>query len=244
MIRSVACFLVLVVMSIGSADGQDLEVDHVFVMVPAAAPVRSVLGAAGFRVRPDSGVHEGIGTASFGIAFANAYLEIVWVVDSADFAGSPFGLAARLTANPPGSPYGIGLRRAVGYIGDLPFETRPYQADWMLPEAPTEVAAWTGHVLEPAVFVVSPPMSWTATVEEFPLILAGLPHPNGIRELTRVRLVGPELPVESVVVRALESTGLVEFVSGPKHVLELVFDRGTVENRDFLPTLPLVVWHR
>ena len=87
-------------------------------------------------------------------------------------------------------------------------------------------------------------MSWTATVNEFPAILERLPHPNGIRELTGVRLAGPGRPVESVLGRALENRRLVEFVAGPDHLLKLYFDHGTAQNWDFRPTLPLVMWYR
>ena len=244
MLRSAIALLTLLAVVVPRANGQALEVDHMFIMVPARAPVMEALAAAGFRVRPDSGVHEGIGTASFGIAFANAYLELVWIVDSADFARSPFGLAQRLAATPRGSPFGIGLRQASGHLDALPFETSSYQAEWMLPGAASEIAAWTGDVREPAVLVVAPPMTWLATLEEFPAILERLPHPNGIRELTRVLVAGPGLPVESAVSRALVRKGLVEFVRGPDHHLELFFDHGAGRNWDFRPTLPLVIWYR
>lgn len=243
-LRSAIPLLTLLAIGVTQASGQDLEVDHVFIMTSARAPAMEALAAAGFSVRPDSGVHEGIGTASIGIAFANAYLELVWIVDSADFAKSPFGLAPRLSTSPSGSPFGIGLRWAGGQPNVLPFETRPYQAEWMLPGAATEIATWTGDVREPAVFVVAPPMTWSATLEEFPAIFERLPHPNGIRELTRVRVAGPGLPVESAVSRALIRKGIVEFVQSPDHHLELFFDHGARRSWDFRPTLPLVIRYR
>ena len=244
-LRGALPLLVASTVAVAPAAGQDLEVDHVFIMVQARSPAAGALAAAGFAIRPDSTVHEGIGTASSSARFSNAYLELVWVVDSADFAESPFGMSDRLAASPAGSPFGIGLRRASGRLeGELPFETSPYQAEWMLPDAPSEIAAWAGDVREPAVFVVAPPMTWRATVEAYPGVLQNLPHPNGIRQLTQVRILGPGPPVESVVSRVLAGSGLVEFVSGPDHVLELVFDGGGVGRRDFRPALPLVIRHR
>ena len=87
-------------------------------------------------------------------------------------------------------------------------------------------------------------MTWRATVEAYPGVLQNLPHPNGIRQLTQVRILGPGPPVESVVSRVLAGSGLVEFVSGPDHVLEFVFDGGGVGRRDLRPALPLVILFR
>ena len=87
-------------------------------------------------------------------------------------------------------------------------------------------------------------MSWRATVEGYPSILDGLPHPNGVRTLSHVRVVGPGLPVESPVSRALTDRHLVEFAEGPEHLLELFFDGGVGQSWDLRPTLPLVIWHR
>ena len=88
-LRSVIASLSLTAVVVTAAHGQNLEVDHVFIMVSAGSPASEQLRAVGFAVRPDSAVHEGIGTAAFGVAFSNAYLELVWVVDSMDFGRAP-----------------------------------------------------------------------------------------------------------------------------------------------------------
>jgi hypothetical protein len=57
-----------------------LEVDHVFILTaPTAKEERAAVEAAGFAIGSHVAKHAGAGTASVGVLFANAYLELLWL---------------------------------------------------------------------------------------------------------------------------------------------------------------------
>ena len=80
--------------------------------------------------------HDGQGTASKSVAFANAYLELLWVDASVtlnpDLEAS-FDRYRRGSgwARADPSPFGIAFRRTSSAPTTLPFETRSHSAEWM-----------------------------------------------------------------------------------------------------------------
>jgi hypothetical protein len=57
-----------------------LEVDHVFILTaPMAKEERAAVEAAGLTIGQHVAKHTGAGTASVGVLFSNAYLELLWL---------------------------------------------------------------------------------------------------------------------------------------------------------------------
>ena len=67
-----------------------------------------------------------------------------------------------------------------------------------------------------------------------------LDHPAGIREITRVRIMGPGGDCASAVAEAVVRTGAVLLEEATKHLMEITFDGGQEHLKDFRPALPLV----
>jgi len=220
--------------------GQALEVDHVFVFVEHGADGAQVLRGEGFVVDPNPAEHAGQGTASLGVMFRNAYLELIWIDDASEFDQLGFGFPER-RATPDGSPFGIGLRRALADEA-LPFATEPYVEEWMAGAGPIQFAAWTGALAEPAIFVVPESMRWDTVVEQIPQVAPLTEHRLPVRELTGLTIIGPGLPTPSAAVRVLDEWDLVEFGDGASHALYLTFDGGAQgETIDLRPLLPIIV---
>jgi Glyoxalase-like domain len=91
-----------------------LEIDHIFCMVPDDGPWRAALTNAGFLL--DGGtVHGDQGTRNQRVAFAQRYLELVWLSSRADATANPLRFDVRADWRTTGaSPFGIGLRGSLG----------------------------------------------------------------------------------------------------------------------------------
>jgi hypothetical protein len=90
-----------------------VELDHLFLLTTPAAPEVAALAALGLTPTYRR-THVGQGTANVCYAFANAFLEVLWVTDAAEAQSPPVArmqLAAR-AAWPTGqsSPFGIAWR--------------------------------------------------------------------------------------------------------------------------------------
>lgn len=222
------------------AVAQSIGVDHVFVFVSPNAPEARKLRDAGFVVMQDTSRHTGQGTASLSVKFRNAYLELIWVDDPEEFQRVGLGMPER-RGDPAGSPFGIGLKRT-DREGDMPFPTDPYTADWMGDSEPIQMATWSGSIAEPLIFVVPDGMQWDIAYERVPQLERYTRHELEVRNLTELRLVGPNLAAASPTLAVLADLGVIQVADGFEHTMHLTFDdgehRGTVDLR---PTLPVVL---
>jgi hypothetical protein len=222
----------------------DLEPDHLFVVVSRQAPEAVRLESAGLRLAPDPVIHEGQGTASRFFFFENAYLELIWVEDPAELKSALPELAQRVVA--PGalvSPFGLGLRREGEASTDLPFPTRPYTAEWMLPETAIRIAEAQPQS-EPFLFVLPHYMSYPSLLEARPATRDLMDHAAGLERVTSVRFHGPRPSQPSAATAYLLEHGVIRWTASDEHALELVFDEGRTGNTiDVRPDLPLIIRH-
>ena len=193
-----------------------MTIDHIFICTVTGAPAAERLIEFGLVEGPPN-THPGQGTACRRFFFENAMLELLWLADP-DEALNEQTRRTRLwdrftSAN--ASPFGIILRD-----GECPFAAWNYRPA-MMPGLDLQVAAETS--------MEEPMWCW-------------LPRPYTRRaaegRLAGVRLIGPELPEESVTA-AMARAGAIELATGEEHLIELRFDQG--RRRDFRPHLPLIV---
>jgi hypothetical protein len=210
------------------------ELDHVFVAASADAPEIQLLRSAGFIEGPAHD-HPGQGTASRGIFFENAYLELIWLTDAQAAATPPVlrtGLAQRAHPREHASPFGFGLRSPIDPVPDAPFETWEYSPAY-LPEGYAFAMATNSQKLdEPLIFFL--PWSRTAAWE--------VPeHPNGARRLTGV-CFGPGAPNPSQVMSDFLGLGLASQEGGASPLMRIQLDnQERNQELDLNPTLPLIL---
>lgn len=234
----VVCMWVLAHPCPGSAVQGPLEVDHVFIAVSPLAPEASALASSGFLIIPDTTIHEGQGTASIVTVFENAYLELIWVQDS---ASDRLDMAARAAwRESHRSPFGIGLRRVDTLRTTLPFKTQSYEAPWMLPGTAIEISTnQNTNPEEPLLFVVPPYMAVPSLIAQG---FVAPPQPIGIHRLTGVRVIHPAGPVASEAARVVSNANGVAIEQGTEHLLVLEFDdQEQGKELDLRPQLPLVI---
>jgi hypothetical protein len=212
-----------------------LELDHVFVAVPEKAPQVSVLTSCGFE-EGNRHPHSGQGTASTGVFFENAYLELIWLEDS-DAAGSPSvrrtHLYERVDLGHEASPFGFGLRKARKGSQPLPFSTWDYRPPY-LPEGASIAMGVNSECLgEPLLFA----LPWkSGPGYECP------DHPNGSHAITKVTLGMSGAAHYSAELQRFSELNLVELNRGTESVLELELDRSRCgEEVDLRPEVPLVM---
>jgi len=210
------------------------ELDHVFVAVSAGGPEIQLLKDAGFLEGPAHD-HSGQGTASRGIFFENAYLELIWLTDPKAAAVPPVlrtGLAKRADPQQPASPFGFGLRSPMKHVPKPPFETWDYRPAYLPEGVALAIAANSEELQEPLIFVL--PWSRRAAWE--------VPeHANGARRLTRVGL-SLGVPSSSRVMSAFLGLGLVSLEDDASNLLRLELDqRAQGVQVDLRPHLPLLL---
>jgi len=210
------------------------ELDHVFVAASADGPEIQLLKDAGFLEGPAHD-HPGQGTASRGIFFENAYLELIWLTDVQAAAVPPVlrtGLAKRADPQQPASPFGFGLRSPMEPVPDPPFETWDYRPAYVPKGVALAMAANSEELDEPLIFVL--PWSRGATWE--------MPdHPNGARRLTRLGLSLGHAS-RSKVMSAFLGLGLVSLEDGAANLLRVELDRRVQGGQlDLRPHLPLLL---
>lgn len=211
-----------------------LELDHVFVAASFEAPEMRLLREAGFIAGPVHD-HPGQGTASRGVFFENAYLELIWLTDPALADGPPIrrtNLARRAHPQDEASPFGFGLRSARDPVPSPPFETWAYAPPY-LPEGVSFAMAENSERLdEPLIFI----LPWSRTPSwEVPA------HPNGAGRLSSVAL-GSHASSPSPAMSAFLDLGLVAQVDAATPRLEIHLDDGRqAQKLDLRPSLPLVI---
>lgn len=224
-----------------------VELDHVFITVqPGAVAEMAALRSAGLTVDSLVARHDGQGTASVGVMFENAYLELIWVdslvsVEPEHAATAQWFRDAAAWHTSGNSPFGLGLRRMPGDTAALPVPVELEYAEWLEPGAAYELLRQPADSISADFFVVPPVSSlltWiTRLRERSPEMLE---HPGGDHEITLARVHGPP-EHEPSAFRVLRP-GRVEMVRASEPLLELhLASRGRRERVDLRPVLPLVV---
>jgi hypothetical protein len=216
------------------------ELDHVLGWVDVGGPEAERLAAFGLT-EGEPNTHPGKGTACRRFFFGNAYLELVWVHDSAEAQGEPTALtqiwprwAGRRTGT---SPFGLGLRPAHPGTSGGPFPAWEYRPAYL----PAHLAIHVGRdvpLSEPFWFHMS---FGRRPDDRGRPIHQPLEHKTGFGQVTGVRLAGPGLDSPSEVGRAVAGLGLVALADAPEHLAEVTFDGGKqLRVEDFRPVLPLL----
>ena len=230
-----------------AAQDPRVELDHVFITVQHGADAEmAALRSAGLTVDSMVSRHDGQGTASVGVMFRNAYLELIWPdstvsVEPQHAATAQWFRDAAAWRTNRHSPFGLGLHRMPGDTAVLPVPVELEPAEWLEPGAAYELLHQPADSLAADFFVV-PPISavpsWIARfLERSPELLQ---HPGGGDEIALLRVHGPaeQEPAAFPVLRP----GRVEMVRGPEPLLELHLTSGGTHDRvDLRPVLPLVV---
>lgn len=218
-----------------------LEIDHVFLFVDEGGGEIQRMARLGF-IENSRRVHAGQGTANAIYCFDNAYLELLWIDDTAaverppaskirlgerarwrEHGGSPFGLAWR--ADPPESPF--------------PFPCWDYAGPTFPNGMTIPVAESSDDLQQPFLFMSpgdKPPEEWTDD-------RAGTrQRPAGYGDMVGLRLELPAGTAPSDDVLSLADSGLIELVTGSRaHRLVLALSRtdgGPVHHL----ALPEIAW--
>jgi hypothetical protein len=214
-----------------------LELDHMFVAVRRNAPEMATLTQAGFKAA-ERRSHRGQGTASAGVFFENAYVELLWLENLAEAESTPIRrtrLAQRADPEQDGLPFGFGLRLATGSDSQIPFGTWEFRPPYL----PAGTAIPTGNnsdrLTEPLLFI----LPWkSGPGYECPT------HSNGARRVSKVSLTIGRLYAPSAAFKAFCALGLVDvrFAEGAIPLLEVELDDSKArESLDMRPAVPLVV---
>jgi hypothetical protein len=232
------------------ANAKPLEVDHLMIHVSPGAKERRALVRAGFRIAPGVNEHEGQGSASITVELQNGFLELAWRDTSVRVAPGLEMVATRFERmgkwrTSGWSPFGIGLRRAVGAPDSLPFPTRVVRGPWMRPGAALEIISAANDTTGPRLWVVSRSMAANGVPESESerdrlSKRETFVHANGARAITAVKVTLPDSAFTPGV-EVAAANGPVEFVRGAHWLLEVTFDGGRQRaTKDLRPELPLV----
>jgi hypothetical protein len=215
------------------------ELDHLFILSEPGAPEGERLIELGLT-EGSPNVHRGQGTANRRFFFANAMLELIFVVDESE-ARSPLASPTRLWERSRwrqthASPFGLCLRATAD---DAPsFTTLDYRPPY-LPEGVAIPIARGTLAVEPMLFIN--PMGQRPDTYP-PASRQPLEHALGVREVTKVHLdsAGCELPSDAL--RAAQRAGIATFGQGEGHLAHVTFDDGVRgEEIDLRPNLPLIL---
>ncbi len=224
-----------------------VELDHVFIVVkPGAVAEIAALRSAGLTVGPQIAKHDGQGTASVGVLFDNAYLELIWPDSSVSVdpqhaeTARWFRKAAAWRTNGQ-SPFGFGLRRQPGDAAPLPVPVKREPAPWLGPDAAYELLHQSADTLAADFFVVPALGAVPSWVDRRRNRAPELfQHPGRGRVITLVRVHGP-LKHQPVAFRALRPRP-IEMIDASQPLLELELDNGVRgDRRDLRPILPLTI---
>jgi hypothetical protein len=211
------------------------EIDHFFVAISSPELGSTALDGAGFLAGP-SNTHPGQGTASRGILFENAYLELIWLTDAAEADSPPIQrtrLGERLGPDSGACPFGIGLRRKGEGDAGLPFETWDYRPPYLPEGMSIEMSVSSEQIGEPLLFFLpwlSEP-AWPAPE-----------HRNGARRVTGLEMVLEEQGLNSGTLSAISETGLASFRNGADYFMDVELDEARTGNvLDLRPEVPLQI---
>lgn len=223
-----------------------LELDHIYVVVPARAEAAShALRQAGFVIDTTVNQHNGQGTASVAALFENAYLELLWVdssvaVDSLHRQDWADFVRAEAWNQSGASPFGVGLHFVSGGVADLAVPVRLDSAGRMRPGTYYVLLRQPQESLAADLFIMPTHAAVTSWVGRYqsrrPDLFA---HPLGVRRITRAVVRGPRAQRPRAAALQPRLVGFEE--AGNPHLV-LQFDEGQHHQIvDLRPVLPLVV---
>jgi hypothetical protein len=219
-----------------------IELDHLFICTSVGAPEADRLIEFGLS-EGASNRHPGQGTANRRFFFSNAFLELVWVEDSAE-AQSDLVRRTRLwerwsQRGRGSSPFGICLRPVGQPSDEVPFSTWEYRPPYLPDPLVIQMSVDSELPSEPLLFY----MTFGRRADAYePSRRQPLAHSAGLQAITRLRVSRPTTPA-SEVLRAIEQLCLnLSFASGDEDLMEIGFDGETAgKSKDFRPSLPLVL---
>ncbi|UFH57589.1 VOC family protein [Spirosoma sp. KNUC1025] len=226
-----------------------MEVDHIFMFTHQAEQVASAFQRFGLS-EGTANVHPGQGTACRRFFFQNAYLELVWVVNT-DEIKNPVIERTKLWERSQHKlteycPVGLCLRtkQQVAQSVSLLFEDGWRYYSRYLPEGQfANIASNEDFPAEPMLFEMPyfglAPSDYPVEKQQ-PLI-----HARGFQQLTKVTLTlpGPVKNFSPAINKVLQESILHRSV-GETYLLALEFDGGKQgETKDFNPLIPLrITW--
>jgi len=219
------------------------ELDHVYVLTSVGAEAAARLAAFGLT-EGSPNVHPGQGTACRRFFFENAYIELLWVTDTVEAQSetvAPTHLWERWSRRQQGGcPFGLAFRPSAPGLTALPFPFWEYRPPYLPPSTCIQVATNAGVLAEPMLF--SLPFAQRPDSQPPPK-RQPLDHAAGLREITRVEIIGPSVGVMSPALRTLGESYPLRVREGAEHLLEVGFN-GEAQGRseDFRPQMPLVVY--
>lgn len=217
-----------------------LILDHIFIAVQANAPEAELLKNFGLSEGTPN-QHLGQGTANRRFFFHNAFVELLWLVDTTEAQSAlvqPTHLFERLSQHDKTiSPFGICFRPETQGDTELPFPCWDYSPSYLPPHLSIPMARENPRT-EPLWFVL--PFG-AAPINASPEKRQPLEHALGFKQLTAVRITQPTEPHSPAAQYANQVSGF-QIQQGDEHLLELGFDAEQADlSHDFRPALPLII---
>jgi len=216
-----------------------LELDHIFVCTDVGAPQAGRLLALGL-CEGEPNTHPGQGTSNRRFFFHNAMLELIWVHNEEEArseATRRTRLFDRWRLRAEGAcPFGLCFRSAEGRASS-PFTSWSYTPPYLPRPQEIRIGCNSDILAEPMLFHIAfggRPDGVAASKRQ------PLQHPIGIREVTRLRWIGPRPVATSPELAALSAGKFFTWGEGPTHALEIGFDGESAGRRASLaPELPI-----
>ncbi|MGB0431153.1 MAG: hypothetical protein ACPGLV_11815 [Bacteroidia bacterium] len=236
------------------------KVDHLNIWVKDPIKAKQMLIDLGFTAVPDSmcQIHNGQGTTGRYFHFLNAYLELIFIYDRAEFdknneVNQKLDFAERASFQSNGAlPISIALKMNEYDVAKIPFEKNEYHQDWMQENMNIYAAKSSKTNLnEPSVFVVYPELEsdtfatlddLTNIPDEYAFAREYFKHSNGVKKITKIKITSPGLDLSSETMKAVSDIDKVIVADGNEQLLELTFDKAVQgKNFDLRPDLLLVL---
>ncbi len=212
-----------------------LEIDHVFICCSPSAPEAEALIRLGL-CEGSPNTHPGQGTANRRFFFDNAFLELLWVADSAEALSAqtrPARLWERWSSRvSSGCPFGIVFRSTGAQAVSPPFATWSYYPNYLPSDLAIEFAEGTSLEEPELIYLpfvhrsgppVHEPTDHALPLEQVCGVTVGLP-------------AGVSLSQSS---EAAQSAGLLAYRLASEYLVELDFVAAQEFLFDLRPALPL-----
>lgn len=226
-----------------------LELDHVLIYSKTGAPERTVMEKAGLIISPDVNHHDGQGTSSVTVEFANGYLELLYpdpdVSVSSDMKAVAQLFRDRSNWRQTGrSPFGLEFRRTSSTPASFPFPTVKVHSEWMEPGQTLELMTPRDMPKALGLMITPTPVSEAenAKLAADPVKGARFKHPNSARRITSVEVIAPSKDMLPVAAAYVSNAGAARFSTGRRWLMILTLDNGRQGKAcDFDPALPLII---
>jgi hypothetical protein len=218
------------------------ELDHLFVFTDIGAPVADRLVDLGMTEGTRT-THPGQGTSNRRFFFHNMMLELAWVHDEAEAKSAADGRLRFFhrwrDLNDGACPFGLIFRSTDG-SDSPPFSSWPYTPSYMPPSVVVHVGTNADVSSEPMLFYIAsaPRPDQVPNERRQPI-----EHAIGLREITRVRWIRPDVTALSAELTAVAGRGIFSVGAGPAHALEIGFDHErSGKSQPLKPELPVTLF--